>query len=183
MIRINLLPGPERRAPKARQDGRNEAFIGIGLIVLTLGGCLYYSSVLDSEIESLEGQRLDKQKQVASLKEKVKQVEEFEKKKKELEDKSRIIDQLEKARTGPVMVLDYVSRSLEPLKLWIVRLGVKGSEIELEGRALTNDDVVEFVNNLRRTDYFSSIQLQESRQAPEARLIVYQFRLALRLKG
>jgi len=115
--------------------------------------------------------------------EKVKQVEEFEKKKKELEDKSRIIDQLEKARTGPVMVLDYVSRSLEPLKLWIVRLGVKGSEIELEGRALTNDDVVEFVNNLRRTDYFSSIQLQESRQAPEARLIVYQFRLALRLKG
>jgi type IV pilus assembly protein PilN len=80
-------------------------------------------------------------------------------------------------------VLDYVSRSLEPLKLWLVRLSIKGNTVEVEGRALTNDDVVEFVNNLRRTDYFTNIDLQESRSALESQLSVYQFKLGFRLKG
>jgi type IV pilus assembly protein PilN len=53
----------------------------------------------------------------------------------------------------------------------------------LEGRALTNDDVVEFVNNLRRTDYFTDINLQESRAAVESQLSLFQFKLAFRLKG
>jgi type IV pilus assembly protein PilN len=53
----------------------------------------------------------------------------------------------------------------------------------LEGRALTNDDVVEFVNNLRRTDYFSDINLQESRAAVESQISLFQFKLGFRLKG
>jgi type IV pilus assembly protein PilN len=80
-------------------------------------------------------------------------------------------------------VLDYVSRSLEPLKLWLVRLSIKGNNVEVEGRAMTNDDVVEFVNSLRQTDYFSSILLRESRAGTEGKVNVYQFRLDLTLKG
>ena len=100
-----------------------------------------------------------------------------------LEDKNRIIDQLEKSRVGPVKVMDHVSQSLEPLKLWLVRVGLTGQSIDLEGRALTNDDVVEFVNNLRRTDYFTDINLQESRAAVENQISLFQFKLAFRLKG
>ena len=100
-----------------------------------------------------------------------------------LEDKNRIIDELEKSRAGPVKVLDHVSQSLEPLKVWLVRVAVNGKDIDLEGRAATNDDVVEFVNNLRRTDYFSNINLQESKAAVESQLNVYQFKLGFRLKG
>jgi type IV pilus assembly protein PilN len=100
-----------------------------------------------------------------------------------LEDKNRIIDELEKSRVGPVKVLDHVSQSLEPLKVWLVRVAVTGKEIDLEGRAATNDDVVEFVNNLRRTDYFMNINLQESRAAVESQLNIYQFKLGFRLKG
>jgi type IV pilus assembly protein PilN len=67
--------------------------------------------------------------------------------------------------------------------VWLVRVAVTGKEIELEGRAATNDDVVEFVNNLRRTDYFTNINLQESRAAVENQISVYQFKLGFRLKG
>lgn len=84
---------------------------------------------------------------------------------------------------GPVKVLDHVSQSLDPLKLWLVRVGVNGQSIDLEGRALTNDDVVEFVNNLRRTDYFTDITLLESRAATESKVSLYQFKLGFRLKG
>ena len=100
-----------------------------------------------------------------------------------LEEKNRIIDELEKSRVGPVKVLDHVSESLEPVKVWLVRVTVNGKDIDLEGRAATNDDVVEFVNNLRRTDYFANINLQESKAAVESQLNVYQFKLGFRLKG
>jgi len=183
MIRINLLPGPKGRKAKPQYDVRAQAMLGAGLVVVTLAGCWWYSSALDEELEARQTEKSEKTKQVASLNEQVKQVADFEQRKRHLEDKNRIIDQLEKSRVGPVKVLDHVSQSLDPLKLWLVRVGVNGQNIDLEGRALSNDDVVEFVNNLRRTDYFTNIDLQESRSAVESQLSVYQFKLAFRLKG
>jgi type IV pilus assembly protein PilN len=183
MIRINLLPGPKGKKAKPQYDVRAQALLGVGVIAITLAGCWWYSASLDNELEIQQEEKRDKEKQVAQLKEQVKQVQDFEQKKKLLEDKNRIIDQLEQSRLGPVKVLDHVSQSLEPLKLWLTKLGIASDVIELEGKALTNDDVVEFVNNLRRTDYFTAINLQESKAAVENKINVYQFRLVFRLKG
>ena len=184
MIRINLLPGgPKGRAAKPQYDVRAQVLLGIGVILVTLAGCWWYSAALDSELDARQEEKRDKEKQVAQLKEQVKQVQDFEKRKKLLEDKNRIIDQLEQSRMGPVKVLDHVSQSLEPLKVWLTKLGVASDAVELEGKALTNDDVVEFVNNLRRTDYFTGINLQESKAAIENKINLYQFRLAFRLKS
>lgn len=179
MIKINLLGGPKARAGKKQWDVEMEAAAGVAVIVLTLGGWFYYSGVLDDQLEAKQVQIREKQKQIAVLKEKVKEVEDFEAKKKLLEDKNRVIEQLEKARGGPVRAMDYISQSLEPLKLWITRMNVTDRKIELEGKGLTNNDVIEFVNNLRRTDYFTNIQLQETRQSSERKVNVYQFKLDL----
>jgi len=157
--------------------------LAVGILFITLAGCWWYSASLDDEITARQTEKIDKEKQVAQLKEQVKQVSDFENRKKVLEDKNRIIDELEKSRVGPVKVLDHVSQSLEPLKVWLVRMAVSGKEIDIEGRAATNDDVVEFANNLRRTDYFSNINLQESKAAVESQLNLYQFKLGFRLKG
>jgi type IV pilus assembly protein PilN len=183
MIRINLLGGPRARAEKAQWDVRLELVGGVAFVVLVIVGCLYYSGVLDDEIAARQREKEQKQKQLAVLQEKLKQVEDFERKKQLLEDKNRVIEQLEKSRAGPVKVLDHVSQSLEPLKLWLVRLSIKGNDVELEGKALTNDDVVEFVNNLRRTEHFTNIRLVETRAGTEAKASVYQFRVNLSLKA
>lgn len=183
MIRINLLPGPKGHRAKPQYDVRAQALLGVGLLLITLAGCWWYAAALNEEIEARQTEKLDKEKQVAQLKDQVKQVSDFESRKKVLEDKNRIIDQLEKSRVGPVKVLDHVSQSLEPLKVWLVRIAVTGNDIDLEGRAATNDDVVEFVNNLRKTDYFTDVNLQESRAAVESQLNIYQFKLGFRLKG
>jgi len=184
MIRINLLStGPKAKRATPQYDVRAQALLGVGVVAITIAGCWWYSAALDSEIEALQEQKQTKETQIVQLREQVKQVQDFEQKKKLLEDKNRIIDQLEKSRTGPVKVLDHVSQSIEPLKLWLTRLGMTADSIELEGKALTNDDVVEFANNLRRTEYFTGINLQESRAVVENKVNVYQFRLAFRLKG
>ncbi|MFO0774100.1 MAG: PilN domain-containing protein [Nitrospiraceae bacterium] len=185
MIRINLIAGPRpKKAQASRQlDLRVEGLIGLAVLLLTLFGCWMYVSSLQDEREAKQREKTDKDMQVAALKEKVKQVQDFEQKKKVLEDKNRIIDQLERARGGPVKVLDQVSRSLDPLKLWLLKLNLNNTTVEVEGRALTNDDIVEFVNNLRRTDAFNSIQLIESRASTENKINLYSFKLKFALKA
>lgn len=183
MIKINLLPGPRARKAKKQWDVELELVAGVFLLILTLGGWSYYSGMLDDEIEALRQEIQDNQRKIAVLQEQVKQVQDFEAKKKLLEDQNRVIEQLEKARGGPVRAMDYVSQSLEPLKLWLVKFTMKGKELELEGKALSNDDLVEFVNNLRRTDYFTGIQLMETKSMTESQVNIYQFRLKLTQKG
>lgn len=183
MIRINLLSGPKSRGAKPQYDVRAQALLGIGVLLVTIAGCWWYSASLDEAIEARQEEKQAKEKQVVQLKEQVKQVQDFEQKKKLLEDKNRVIDQLESARVGPVKVLDYVSQSIEPLKVWLTNLKLSAETVEVEGKALTNDDVVEFVNNLRRTDFFANINLQESKAAVENKINIYQFKLAFRLKG
>lgn len=183
MIRINLLSGPKSRHAKTQWDVRAQLLLGVGLLLITLASCWWYWAALDDEILAKQTEKQNKEKQLAMLQEQVKQVQDFEAKKKLLEDKNRVIDQLEKSRAGPVRVLDYVSQSIEPLRIWLVRLNVNGNHIEIEGRAMTNDDVVAFVNNLRKTDYFTNIWLQESRAAVDNKVSVYQFKLGFSLKG
>lgn len=184
MIKINLLPGPRaKKSGSAQLDIRLELLAACGLLIFTVVGCFYYSNTLDAAIESKQQEKQEKEKRLVALKEKIKKVEDFEQKKKLLEDKNRTIDQLEKSRAGPVRVMDFVSQSLDPLKLWLVSMTVKGSDVELEGRALTNDDVVEFVKNLRRTDYFNTIRLGETRSATEGKTGLFQFKLSLSMKG
>ena len=184
MIRINLLAtGPKARKAKPQWDVRAEALLGVGVLLITLAGCWYYASSLDEEIQAKQDEKQTKSTQVAKLKEQVKAVQDFEEKKRQLEAKNRIIDELEKSRTGPVKVLDHVSQSLNPLKVWLVRMSLKGNNVELEGRAMTNDDVVEFVNNLRRTEQFGAIKLMESRAGQDNKMNTYQFKLDLSMKG
>jgi type IV pilus assembly protein PilN len=183
MIRINLLPGPRARGIQQAQSSRTELVVGGGLILATAILCFYYSGTLAREFDAKQQEKQEKEKQIALLKDKVKQVQEFEERKKVLEEKNRVIEQLEKVRSGPVQVLDYVSQSMEPLKIWLTKLQMKGRDIELEGKALTNDDVVEFVSNLERTRYFANVRLVETRSGSEARTNLYQFRMNLALKG
>jgi type IV pilus assembly protein PilN len=183
MIKINLLPSPRARKGKRQWDVRFELLAGVVIVLLSVATCFYYSASLDSDIQAKELEKQQKNTQKKVLEDKVKQVQNFEQKKKELEEKNRVIDQLEKSRAGPVRVLDYVSQSLEPLNLWLVRLTIKGNVVELEGKALTNDDVVEFLNNLKRADYFSSIKLLETRSGNEGKISTYQFRVTMSLKA
>ena len=63
-------------------------------------------------------------------------------------------------------------------------MSLKGNNVELEGRAVTNDDVVEFINNLRRTEQFGAIKLMENQAGKKTtKMNTYQFKLDLSMKG
>jgi type IV pilus assembly protein PilN len=183
LIKINLLP--VKRAAKKAKSPANEALvqlgIGLGIVLVFLGACGYRWQMLVEEIAHQTEVKTAKTKELEDLKKKVQEVEDFEKKKRLLEDKNRIIEQLRKNQGGPVRLLDYLSQSLDPLKVWLT--SVEGDvQVSVVGRAMTNDDIVEFINNLQRSDYFTAVTLQESVQAVEDGLTVYSFKLSMAVK-
>jgi len=155
--------------------------IGVGVALVVIGVCGYRWQMLVEKVAQQTQVKATKTKELDELKKKVQEVDDFEKKKRLLEDKNRIIEQLRKNQGGPVRLLDYLSQSLDPIKVWLTT--VEGdAQVTVTGKALSNDDVVEFIKNLQQTNYFSSVMLQESVQSFEEGLTVYTFKLGLTVK-
>jgi type IV pilus assembly protein PilN len=183
LIKINLLP--VARAPKkvAVNEMQLQLIAGLAAVLILVSLCGYRWQMLSEEVGQQTVRKEVKKKELEELKKKVAEVENYEKNKKLLENKNRVIEQLRKNQGGPVRLLDHVSQSLDPLKIWLTSVDDAGPQITLEGRALATDDVVEFVKNLQASNYFSSVLLEESRQASEDGLGIYQFRLRIMVKG
>ena len=184
MIKINLLP-VKRAAKRAKVPVDTAMFqlvVGLGIVLVFVGACGYRWQMLVDEVALKTQIKESKTKELDALKKKVQEVEDYEKNKRLLEDKNRIIEQLRKNQGGPVRLLDYLSQSLDPLKIWLT--SVDGdAQVAINGKALTNDDIVQFIRNLQQSGYFADVMLEESRQAPEEGLIIYQFRLKMSVKG
>lgn len=184
MIKINLLPVKRavRKAKAPVDEALMQIGIGVGVVLVFLGACGYRWQMLSDEVETQKQVQVSKTKELDDLKKKVLEVEDFERKKRLLEDKNRIIEQLRKNQSGPVKLLDYLSQSLDPLKVWLV--SVEGdSQVTVSGKALTNDDIVEFIRNLQRTTYFSTVSLDESVQGTDDGVTIYSFRIKMTVKG
>ena len=184
MIKINLLP-VKRAAKKAKVPVDTAVFqlvVGLGVVLVFLGACGYRWQMLVDEVTLKTQIKESKTRELEVLKKKVQEVEDYEKNKRLLEDKNRIIEQLRKNQGGPVRLLDYLSQSLDPLKIWLTTVD-GDAQVAINGKALTNDDIVQFIRNLQQSGFFTDVMLEESRQAPEEGLIIYQFRLKMSVKG
>jgi type IV pilus assembly protein PilN len=72
--------------------------------------------------------------------------------------------------------LDELSRSL-PDRVWLTSLVEQSGKVDLEGKAVTNAEIVDFINNLKASRYIREILLIESRQVTEDGVPVYNFKL------
>jgi len=184
VIKINLLP-VKRAAKKAKVPVDTAVFqlvVGLGVVLVFLGACGYRWQMLVDEVTLKTQIKESKTRELEVLKKKVQEVEDYEKNKRLLEDKNRIIEQLRKNQGGPVRLLDYLSQSLDPLKIWLST--VDGDvQVAITGKALTNDDIVQFIRNLQQSGYFIDVMLEESRQSTEEGLIIYLFRLRMSVRS
>jgi type IV pilus assembly protein PilN len=176
MIKVNLLgierPKRARRAVKA--PGGLVGVVGLALVLV--GGMGFVWWTMGTRVSALEQEKLARNDELTALKVKVKEVENYEKNKKSYEEKIAIIEQLRKNQIGPVRLLDELSRGL-PERVWLTSLTEQAGKVDLEGRAVTNAEIVEYINNLKASRYISDIQLIESRQMSEGGIPVYNFKL------
>jgi len=166
MIKINLLSEGKRPAAvrKARAGGevRDLALwmllLGALFGVLAAAGYWWY---LNGKLKEKQEEVAQAQKEVDALQAVIKEVEDFKKKKKNLADKIAIINELKSNQRGPVRVMDYISRALPEL-LWLDRLKMNASSIEIEGRAFNPNAVANFMDNLDKVPEFKEPVLKDT---------------------
>lgn len=160
MIRINLLsegrrPVVARKAkPKLSlgdQDPGNLILIG-GLIlaVLVTVGWWYR---LNSELRAVEARVRQAQAEYDKLAPIIAEVDEFKAMKTNLKTKIEVIEELKRLRTGPVSIMDNVSRALPDL-LWLDQMSVIGSTVNIRGKAFNTNAVATFIENLDKVPEF-----------------------------
>jgi type IV pilus assembly protein PilN len=174
MIRINLLTVERERSKKKTLGGAVGGGVSFGvpqrltivctMILVATGlyiGWRYLS--LTRESNRVDEDVARAQEETGRLHAIILQVQQFEQRKAQLSQRVTLIEQLRKGQTGPVHMLDQISRSLPPM-LWLTELKQGGGgEVVVEGKCTTLTSLSDFVANLEATGYFKrSIEIVSS---------------------
>lgn len=177
MIRINLIPA------KRKAKARPVPVFGLSAVagtLLTAGILAYIYFYFDSTLMAAKARFEDNKQNIAGLKNKIREVDDFEKINKTFSERNSLIEQLRKKQNTPVMTLDSIDASL-PNGVWLNLMGVSGDIVNIDGYAFTNSDVVAFVDNLKLARFFSDVSLLESRETEVEKILLYKFRLTLKV--
>jgi len=167
MIRINLLgqvrPKSARR-PVDTGAALPVVFIGAGLVLGALVlGFFYYTWQKQLNEENARIKVLTAQK--ANLEQTKLQVEAFEKQKVVLQQRVATIEQLQRDRTGGQELLDMVANTVSRTEnLWLTEMTRKGNTLAIEGSSASINSVANFITALKRSGYFSKVEIKESKQ-------------------
>jgi type IV pilus assembly protein PilN len=165
MIRINLLAVERGRAKKKSNflTGQKVTIACSAVLVLALVTTAWRYLSLNNESKQLDADIAKSQQEASRLHAIILQVQEFEQRKAQLQQRVVLIEQLRKSQTGPVHMLDQISRSLPP-SLWLTALKQQdGSSITIEGRCTSLTALSDFVANLEGTGYFKkSVEIVSS---------------------
>lgn len=177
MIKINLL-ATERRETRKRvplklgEKGQPLTF-ACGLILVAgalLVGWRYWQ--LGEESRQLDIDIAAAEQETQRLHSVIEQVQQFEQRRAQLQQRVALIEQLRRDQTGPVHMLDQISRALPPM-LWLTDLRQSADDptvVTIDGRCTTLTGLSDFVANLEATGYFKrsveivSSQLESAQQ-------------------
>ena len=180
MIRINLSgadrPTKKRKAASGgggapSTPGAVQAYLLLGIFVggalLVCLGLFFYVSGqirnLDTQIASAE----ERQRQLQEIK---RQVDALELKRATFQRKVDLIERLKAEQSGPVHMLDEVSKAL-PDFVWITNLDQAGPLVRFAGQSNGLTSVADFISALERSGWFPNVDLASSTE--NANIITY----------
>ena len=168
MIKVNLVG--ERPSKKSKQKkaslpsapGAVQAYLFLalfagGAVVLCAALYWYQSSKLarlDADITTA----LNRQRELQAIKV---QVDALEAKRATFQRKVDLIERLKSQQSGPVHLVDEVSKSL-PDFVWLSTLEQTGDVIKLGGQANGLTSVADFISALQRSGWFPAVDLVSS---------------------
>ena len=178
MIRINLAasdrPAQKRKAgggggggaPSAPSaPGAMQAYLLLGIF---LGGallvCLGLYFYVSGQIRELDTKIAAAEQRQRELQEIKRQVDALELKRATFQRKVDLIERLKAEQSGPVHMLDEVSKSL-PDFVWITALDQTGTVVKFTGQANGLTSVADFISGLERTGWFPNVDLASSTEA------------------
>jgi type IV pilus assembly protein PilN len=159
MIRINLLPF---RAARKRENIRRQISVYIGAVIITLLAIGFFSLKYINKASELKNREENLKKEIVSYQKELNEIKALEKKIKEVNVKLGIIKDLEKGKTGPVLLLADVADSVPKGKLWLTSYGESKGSLSLRGTAMDNETVALFMSNLENTEQINTVDLESA---------------------
>jgi type IV pilus assembly protein PilN len=165
LIRINLLTvDRERTKRRAKFQIGQKITVACSLILVAAAlvvGWWFWS--IQRESADLDQQIVDAESERTRLQSIIQQVQQFEARRAQLQQRVTLIEELRKGQTGPVHLLDQISKAL-PEAMWLTDLRQAGSEITIEGRCTSLNSLSDFVSALEASNLFERpVEIIDSR--------------------
>jgi type IV pilus assembly protein PilN len=157
MIRINLLAVERERAKKPRAAipaAQRVTIAASFILVATVVGIGWWFWSLRTESIRLDAEITRAETETQQLRTVLGQVQKFETRKAQLQQRVTLIEQLRRGQSGPVHILDEVSRSL-PDRLWLTSMSQGGAQFTIDGQATSLTALSDFVTNLEASNWFT----------------------------
>ena len=156
MIRINLLPF---RAARKKENVRRQISIFI-LSLAFLCLCLYVvNNMLNKTVISHENMLEESKKEVDRLKKITDEIKKIQKDIEISERKTEILKRLEADRIEPVALIDRMTELVVPSRMWFTSFQATDNNVVVEGVAIDNKTVADFMTNLEKSKLFSAVNL------------------------
>jgi type IV pilus assembly protein PilN len=179
MIRINLLP---YRAAQKKENIRRQISIFVLAVIMVVGTLVYYNISLNNDIDALNTQIKNTKSMLARLEKQAKKVDEIKKAFNTLKQKTDVIKNLETNRKIVVQLLDNMTTLVaeevsasqsetsadsdsKPVKrLWFTNFQENSDKIILQGIALDNKTIADFMSRLEASNLFMNVNLKTIKQ-------------------
>ena len=145
MIRINLLPF---RAARKKENIRKQVSVFSLCLLLVMIVLVWVHIYLGSKQTRLTANVTDTKKELALYKLKNEEIKEIRKKLQDLEMRQNVIKDLEKQRFEPVHILDELTGEIVSERMWLTQLKITDNQMDVDGIALDNNTVANFLTNL-----------------------------------
>lgn len=168
MIKINLLTvDRERVKRKAKFQIGEKITVACSLILVASALVVgWWFWALQRQSADLDQQIADAERETQRLRSVIQQVAQFETRRAQLQQRVTLIEELRKGQTGPVHLLDQISKAL-PEAMWLTDLKQTGTEISIEGRCSSLNSLSDFVSALEASNLFERpVEIVDSRVEP-----------------
>ena len=178
-MRINLLPREKVKKKSPYRDQGVFALLSVCLAILIIIGIWFY---LQRSADALDKKILDTKNELQKLKKDEEKIAELKKNTAVLEQKVKVIEKLEENKSGPAKILASVSTGIVPGRMWLTNLKCQGAKIALEGVAVDNETIAQFMTNLEDSPEFENVELQFAQETKVEDYLFKKFSLTAIIK-
>ena len=157
MIRINLLPF---RTERKKENVRRQLSLFLVSLAVVLIVLVYYNFSLGSKIGKLNRKITTTKAELNRYEEINKEIARIKKNLENLKKKMAVIDQLESDRHAPVRLLETMTQVLITNRMWLVSLDDQETSVTINGIALDNKTVADFMVGLQNSGLFNNVNLK-----------------------
>lgn len=174
MIKINLLLA--RKEKKKAALGK-ELTVFIASVVLLLGTLIFAEWEISTKKEETDAKISKVKQEIVHYKSMATELEKKKEEQRILQKRLDTITSLRKDKSKAAKVLDELSM-LKPERLHLESLKRDGAKLNLEGIALDDETIANFMTSLRRSKLFKSIDLVVSEQVEQSKMKFKKFILS-----